>query len=176
MRKDKKIRQSFEKIYSKTAKYIYGLAVKDTNSLDDAEDIVQETYVALLDELEKGREISNPKSYLTTILRRKLSEYFKRQKPRESNSLSDIVLGYDFEDHDIDDPEIDERLVTEELIDELAELLRDKDETVRRLFYLRFVLEMTYPEIAVKTDLSLSTVKSKVYRTLKQLRKHYTEV
>ena len=176
MKKDVLVRQRFEKIFSQTSGYIYGLAVRDARSLADAEDAFQETYVDLLNALEKGREIMYPKSYLASVLRRKLSALYRSQSSARETSIVDNLMSFEFDDTDIDDYEIEEKLVTEELIDKLAELLRDKDATVRRIFYMRFVLELTYPEIAEKTDIPVSTVKSKVYRTLLQFRKYYQEV
>lgn len=176
MKKDVLVRQRFEKIFSQTSGYIYGLAVRDARSLADAEDAFQETYVDLLNALEKGREIMYPKSYLASVLRRKLSALYRSQSNMRETSIVDNLMSFEFDDTDIDDYEIEEKLVTEELIDKLAELLRDKDATVRRIFYMRFVLELTYSEIAEKTDIPVSTVKSKVYRTLLQFRKYYQEV
>jgi len=176
MKNDVMVRKRFEKIFQQTSKYIYGLAVRDSDSLADAEDVFQETYVDLLDALEKGREIKHPKSYLATVLRRKLSALYKAGSRVRTQSLTDIVMNYDPNEIEIEDPEIDERLISDELIDKLADLLREKDALTRQIFYLRFALEMTYPEIAEKTDMPVSTVKSKVYRTLIQFRKYYKEV
>ena len=72
-----------------------------------------------------------------------------------------------------DEIDIEESIITEELYDEIASRLKAKDETVRQIFYLYYQLEMTLPEIAEQLDMPLNTVKSKLYRTLKEFRKLY---
>ncbi len=71
------VTQQFEEIYSETCRQIYYMAVAGARTPHDAEDIFQETYVELLNELYKGRKIESTLAYLKTILRRKLSEHYK---------------------------------------------------------------------------------------------------
>ena len=49
----------------------------------------------------------------------------------------------------------------------------ENDETVGRIFYLYFVCDMKLEEVAEAMDMKLSTVKTKLYRTLERQKKKF---
>ncbi len=163
----------FDRIYSQTCRRIYSAAVAGARTFSDAEDIFQETYVELLGALKKGRQINEPAAYLMTILRRRLSEHYRGAARQQE--IADIVMGYG-SDEPTDDLDIEESCITEQLYEEMISLLKAKDEVTQQIFYLYYRLDRSLPETAAELDLPLSTVKSKLYRALKELRKHYREV
>jgi RNA polymerase sigma-70 factor, ECF subfamily len=55
----------------------------------------------------------------------------------------------------------------------LQELLHALDEDEKRLIFLRYYQEYTFQEISEIVDLPISTVKSKIYRTLEKIRMEY---
>ena len=61
------------------------------------------------------------------------------------------------------------------LVEEIKARLSEKNETVRKIFLLYYSLDMKLEEIAAETGLPLSTVKSALYRTLKELRRIYAK-
>lgn len=160
----------FSRIYSQTCRKIYRAAVSGTASLSDAEDVFQETYVELLDQLRRGRKIRRPEHYLLTILRRRLSSYYKADTAAISTD-DDSFSDPDF----ADDLDIEESIVTDSLIEELISRLKQKDDTVQKIFYLNYSCGLTLPEIASELALPLGTVKNRLYRTLKELRAYYRE-
>jgi len=57
-----------------------------------------------------------------------------------------------------------------EHIEDLEELLNQVEPTERSMIYMKYYLGYSLDEISKITDLPLSTVKTKIYRNLKQLR------
>ena len=55
----------------------------------------------------------------------------------------------------------------------LNELLHSLDEDEKRLIYLKYYQEYTFQEISDIIDAPISTVKSKIYRTLEKIRLDY---
>ena len=55
----------------------------------------------------------------------------------------------------------------------LNELLHSLDEDEKRLIYLKYYQEYTFQEISEIVDSPISTVKSKIYRTLEKIRLDY---
>lgn len=55
----------------------------------------------------------------------------------------------------------------------LNELLHSLDEDEKRLIYLKYYQEYTFQEISEIVDAPVSTVKSKIYRTLEKIRLDY---
>ena len=54
------------------ADYLLQTAMYKVQNISDAEDLVQETLMAALLAMKKGKTIDNPKSWLVTVLNRKL--------------------------------------------------------------------------------------------------------
>lgn len=174
LRKKDCVKVQFSEIYAKTNRSIYGAAVSGTRSFTDADDVFQETYIELLQELEKGRKIENPGNYLLTILKRRLSAYYKAKS--RTDDIFDYVMSFDDAEEPADELDIEDSIITDSLYDEVIEVLKQKDGTVQSIFYLYYRMQLSLPDIAARLDLNVSTVKNKLYRTLKELRKHYKEV
>ncbi|MBR6100875.1 MAG: sigma-70 family RNA polymerase sigma factor [Ruminococcus sp.] len=171
MDREEKALAEFRTIYSSTCKYVFRAAVAGSRSVSDAEDVFQETYVELLSQLRRGKTIRDPQSYLTSILRRKLWASYQSSPASE---ISSAILDFsDAPSEPPDDLDIEESIITEQLYEQVAQRLRSKDETVRRIFYMYYSLEMKLPDIAEQLDIPLQSVKNKLYRTLAELRKLY---
>jgi len=162
----------FKAIYESTSKKIFGVIYAGTDSLADAQDIFQETYVDLYNALRSGRKIRDPQSYAVTIARKKLSAHYKRQKKRLNNiEISDI--GESEENLLADDYDIEDSVINSRLYEEISARLEAKPEIVRKIFVMFYSLDMSVGEIAEDLSVSQSFVKNKLYRTLKEFRKIY---
>ncbi len=76
--------------------YLVQLAIFKTNDKDMAEDFVQETFLSAIKAVDTFRGDSNPRTWLVTILRNKISDYY-REKNRKGMSYSDTPLDSDVE-------------------------------------------------------------------------------
>ena len=72
--------------------------------------------------------------------------------------------------HGID---IETDFINKNNIDAIWNYLKTKDIHTARIFYLYFVSEMTFKEIANELGQKESTIKSNLYRMLKKLRKDF---
>ncbi len=64
---------------SEYADYLLKTALYKAGNIVDAEDIVQETFLAALLFLEKGGVAENPKSWLSSVLNRKYYDFLRRK-------------------------------------------------------------------------------------------------
>ena len=166
-----KIRKEFEKIYTETCRRIYRIAAAGSRTFADAEDVFQETYLEFLDRLREGAEIQNPENYLITIVRRRLWAHNKVSEPQMIAPM--LEFSEEILQEPPDEMDIEETIISDSLYDEVIARLRAKDETVQRIFYLYYRLDMQLSDIAELLDIPLYSVKNKLYRTLKELRKLY---
>ena len=72
-----------------------------------------------------------------------------------------------------DEPLFDEVIHNKILAKQIFDDVMQKDETVGRIFYLYFVCDMKLDEIAETMDMKLSTVKTKLYRTIERQKKKF---
>ena len=127
---------------------------------DEAEDVVQETFVNLWDKREQLETIKSVKAYLYTAVRNNCLTRIRDAKPTTS---LDKLSGEEFltEDEQMERAEMEARVW--KMIDELPERQRE-------IFLMAKRDGMAYREIAEETGLSVKTVENHVTRALKSLR------
>ena len=69
------------------ADYLMKIAVFKTGNICDAEDLVQDTFLAALAYLERGRSIDNVKSWLSSVLDRKFYDAIRRKYRKPTVSM-----------------------------------------------------------------------------------------
>lgn len=170
----------FDAVYAETIGPVSRFVVSHAARFQDTEDIVQNIYTRFYKRIsEKGyRDIESTEAFLINIAKfecRSVFAGFKRRKER------DIILS------DIDEEQTaaieaemsrDQKLLEDIMTDKiLAKQIFDDimsgDETVGRIFYLHFVCDMKLEEVANQLDLKLSTVKTKLYRTIEKQKKKF---
>lgn len=170
----------FDAVYAETIGSVSRFVVSHAARFQDTEDIVQNIYTRFYKRIsEKGyRDIESTEAFLINIAKfecRSVFAGFKRRKER------DVILS------DIDEEQTaaieaemsrDQKLLEDIMTDKiLAKQIFDDimsgDETVGRIFYLHFVCDMKLEEVANQLDLKLSTVKTKLYRTIEKQKKKF---
>lgn len=58
-------------------------------------------------------------------------------------------------------------------MEKIWQYIKKENIEVAKIFYLHFVLEMTFKQIAVELEMKESTVKSNLYRMLKKLKEKF---
>jgi RNA polymerase sigma-70 factor (ECF subfamily) len=92
---------AFRAFYEDALPRIYGyLLHRSGGNPGLAEDLTQETFLAAVSELKKGRCIETPLPWVYGIARHKLLDHYRRQARTERSLTVDIPLG--------DDPELDQ--------------------------------------------------------------------
>lgn len=143
---------------------VWSLARRKVADADQAEDIVQETFVALWKNAHLfDPAISSEANFVATIAQRKVIDSLRRQARRPE------VVPVDHErapGSTADQDQVDDR-------DELAHaarILRRLGPEQQRMLRLAMLKGMTHREIARFTGLPLSTVKSRIRRGLHRFR------
>ena len=168
----------FNKIYDSTNKKILAFIAAKCGNIDDMNDILQETYMELYSTLlEKGADfIENDEAFVTNIAKHKIYKHYTvLQRMKSDLSLSvftnengEITLDLQSEDMDIEDS-----ICTNELVDEIEEIIAGKSQEIRKIFFLRFSLDLTIGDIAKLMKVKESYIKNKLYRTISEIREIY---
>ena len=170
----------FDAVYAETIGPVSRFVVSHAARFQDTEDIVQNVYTRFYKRIsEKGyADIESTEAFLINIAKfecRSMFAGFKRRKDRDV-ILSDI----DEEQSAAIEAEMsrDQKLLEDIMADKiLAKQIFDDimsgDEMTGRIFYLPFVCDMKLEEVANRLDIKLSTVKTKLYRTIEKQKKKY---
>ena len=165
----KKFEQMYKDTYNSTLKYV----VCRCSNLDDVDDIIQETYLELYNALKEKRDISNYPAYVIGIAKNKIIKYFNSHK--KSSTIS-IFQEKDNEEFLIDldsGIDIETDFITKENIDTIWNYIKEIDMDTARIFYLHFIKDMTLKEISEEIEIKESTIKSSLYRMIKNIKKMY---
>ena len=163
----------YEESYDKVLKYI----VCHCDNLEDANDILQETYLDFYRAFHK-HEIQNAEHYLMGIARNKVRKHYTLLYRLKSISLfSQLKDAEEIEFVDMigDDSNLEEELMMHLDAEEVWNHLKKKRQVIQKVFMLYFYFEMTHKEIAEELSVNESYVKNCLYRTLKEIRKEMDE-
>jgi RNA polymerase sigma-70 factor, ECF subfamily len=148
---------AFEELYHRYRDWVYRLAWRFTRDHQDAQDVLQETFLYLLRKF-PGFELT---AALTTFLYptvKHLSLNVRRRK-----GLAQTEETFDAE-------QIPDRAQAETPRPELAAVLKSLPAEQQEMILMRFVDDMSLSEIAIALGIPLSTVKSRLYQGLQRLR------
>ncbi|PID93123.1 MAG: RNA polymerase subunit sigma [Bacteroidetes bacterium] len=137
-----------------------------TSTREEAEDLVQDTFVKALVHRDKFMENTNLKAWTYTIMKNTFINNYRRNQ--KANTFSDATTDQYF----INIPRKNDELSPDTTISvkEIRKAI-DRLEDVHRLPFEMHTHGFKYKEIAEKLDLSIGTVKSRIFFTRKKLMK-----
>ncbi len=156
--------------------FAYHLSYND----EDANDLVQETYLKAYRFIDKYNEGTNAKAWLFKILKNAyINEYRKKSKRPKKVDFEDIVAYHDTDDDQVTGymdlhAEIFQYMMGDEVTTAINALPLD----FRTVILLCDVEDFTYEEISKIIDIPIGTVRSRLFRArnmLKETLKKYAE-
>lgn len=156
---------------------LYNYALRMTGDPEDANDLVQETYLKayrFFDSFEKG---TNCKAWLFRILKNSyINRYRKESKEPDKVDYDEIKEFYHTVKHSsLDSNDMQEKWFGELLDDEVSRALDSLPEDFREVVQLCDIEGFTYEEIANMVDCPIGTVRSRLHRGRKILREKLLE-
>ena len=150
---------------------LYNYALRMTGSPDDADDLVQETYMKAYrfwDKYEKG---TNIRAWLFRILRNSyINRYRKETKEPEKVDYEEIQNYYNaVRAETADENDLQQKMYGAALSDDVARALESLPEDFRTAVILSDIEGFTYEEIAEFVDVPIGTVRSRLHRGRKLL-------
>lgn len=166
----------FNDIYDKTHLDLLKYVIIKCHSINDANDIIQETYLEFWNIMNK-KELSdsNIKSYLMGIANNKIKKHFTLLKKIKTISL------FEKNDKDIeiidnikDDININDIIIKSDDWNDIWNYIKNKkNQDIPKVFYLYYKLEISIKEIANNLKVNESYIKNLIYRTLKELQDNF---
>lgn len=167
----------FTRIYEESYDKVLKCIVCHCDNLEDANDILQETYLDFYRAFHK-HEIQNVEHYLMGIARNKVRKHYTLLYRLKSISLFSQLKDteeIEFVELIADDTNLEEELMMHLDAEEVWNHLKKKRQVIQKVFMLYFYFEMTHKEIAEELSVNESYVKNCLYRTLKEIRKEMDE-
>lgn len=150
---------------------VYNFALRMTGDEDDADDLVQETYLKafrFFDKFEKG---TNCKAWLFRILKNSfINDYRKTTKEPNKVDYDDVQNFYEnIKADEVETQHYEEDAFANLLDDEISKAISELPEDFRTVVILSDIEGFTYEEIADFVDIPVGTVRSRLHRARKML-------
>lgn len=150
---------------------LYNFALKMTGDSDEADDLVQETYLKafrFFDKFEKG---TNCKAWLFRIMKNTyINKYRKETKEPDKVDYEDVENFYEnVKPSSTDSAHLEKDIYDNLLDDELSEAINSLPEDFKTVVILCDIEGFTYEEIADFIDVPVGTVRSRLHRARKML-------
>jgi RNA polymerase sigma-70 factor (ECF subfamily) len=161
---------AFRKIYDQYRRPVYHLAYRYTRSQQDAEDIMQETFIKAFKNISKLNK-SGPasfQSWLNKITIHTTIEHLRKSKRQQANALK-VIQEYHKEPVD-EGQSPEETAIREHLLAKLNRALDVLSHKQKIIFDLRHDKHLDIAEIADYLHCSRSNVKTQLWRALNKLR------
>ncbi|WP_301107248.1 RNA polymerase sigma factor [Sporosarcina sp.] len=158
-------------IYNKQAKMIYFYLKKNGCSHEDAEDIVQESYMKYI-AYSSGVPTDKALSYIFTVSMNEFKKVLKKKGKERVISIDDQHFWINF----TSEQDTESSVLTIELNQEISRTLAQMKETFRELLVLKYELELSYKEIALLLGMKEETVRTYLFRARKKFKKKWRDL
>lgn len=151
----------FGELYKRYVERIYRYLFSRIGNVHDAEDATAQTFMAAFESFDRFRQDKQLAAWLFTIARNKAMDHFRRQArtpivdenndfPDENEPISDVIQS-------------EQTLI-------LSKLIQSLPTDDRELLRLRFLAELSFPEMAHLLHRKEEAVKKSTYRLLARLK------
>jgi len=162
---------AFDELYKLTSERAYFVALEFTKNNQDAEDILQESYIKALSKIKELDKPESFSSWLNQIVANKSKDFLKKKKPMlfeaEENEVFEVLPDEDtnFQPEDnLDQTELQKTVM--EVLDELSE-------EKRACVLMMYFEELSVGEIAQTLEIPEGTVKTRLFSARKELKEKF---
>lgn len=156
---------AFRELVNRHARYLYGIAYSLTQNPSDAEDVVQETFVAVLKSKFRGE--SSVRTWLVQILVRQAALLRRTRSRRIGPAAADDAK------KDLSVAAAGSAVSGSDARLDLAVMLEGLSPEHRQVIVLRELEGMTYEEMAATLAVPRGTVESRLHRARAELRERF---
>ena len=163
--------KSFEALIQKHKNKIYAFILSKIRNRDLAEDIFQDTFIKVINSLQKGKYNEEGKflPWVMRIANNLVIDYF-----RKSKKIRTIAPTDDFDIFDIlqdGEKNIEDNLVNNQIHKDLRKLIEHLPEDQKEVLKMRYYAELSFKEISESTGVSINTALGRMRYALINLRK-----
>jgi len=161
---------SYQKIYDSYARKVLNFVYRMVHSLEEAEDLTQETFVAVYQKLGTLQDSDKFEAWLFRIARNFIYQRYRKRAPaavsidapsEDCRLMTELVDGR---------KNPDEEYQTQELEGVITNVIAELPEKYREVFVLSALQQLSYQQIADIVGRSLPSVKTDIHRARLEVR------
>lgn len=155
----------FTLIYNQYKTRLYNYALKMIYDKMVCDDIIQNVFIKLFENLDRIRNKESIQYWLFTTVRNDIYSYFRSKKVKIDRFIFEDTDDVDVESGDKIDYDFEQREIRELIMNELNKMSIDQ----RDVFLLKEYGGLSYKEISVMMTIDEELVKSRLYKTRQKL-------
>ena len=164
-------REAFRALVERHSRYIFGLAQRMTGNAEDAEDVVQETWLKAHRQLSRFEARADFRTWLHRICVNCSIDLIRARRHREdAHDPADLEEGPLSERGSESQPMPDRLAASAQVGARVQEALTRLTSLERAAFTLRHVEGMSIEEVGVKLGLKTSATKHSIFRAVRKMR------
>lgn len=150
---------------------LFNYALRMTGDSDDANDLIQETYLKAFRFFDKFERGTNCKAWLFRILRNTYINTYRKNKKEPEKVDYDEIENYfeNIKSNSTDSSHLEKDIFDNLLDDELSGAISSLPEDFRTVIILSDIEGFSYEEIADFVDCPVGTVRSRLHRARKMM-------
>lgn len=160
---------SMKLLYDMFYSHVYKTAFFITKDPQLAEDVLQETFIKVFRNLNKLEDGAKMKTWITTIASRTAIDFIRKKKRGnefEIENVNDIKVNFNELAFTVEE-EVERSFLSEMIREEIANLPPD----YRTVLCMKYIEDLKDQEIANHLQLKVTTVKTRIHRAKKLLKK-----
>jgi RNA polymerase sigma-70 factor (ECF subfamily) len=171
-------RVAFNELMLKHQKRIFNIMYRFCGNYEDAKDLTQDVFVKVFKSLGTLNEENKFKGWVTTIAANTYKNRYKYLKRRGKGRTNSIDAPIQTEDGEIKNELKDSRPIPDEQVhkERLKNIVQEKinmlKDDYKEVIILRDIQGESYEEISVILNISIGTVKSRIFRAREELKGH----
>lgn len=163
---------AFEVLLTRYKSKVYAYIFQVVRDKELTEDIFQDTFIKAIMTIQQGRYFENGKflSWINRIAHNLIIDFFRKEKNENTVSAD----GYDYEiinNHKLSDLSIEDILSNEQVLHDVVRMVDYLPHVQQQVVRMRFFEELSFKEIAEKTEVSINTALGRMRYALLNMRK-----
>ena len=155
---------AFDAIVNRYKDQLLNFAFRFLNNLEEAEDVVQETFLRIFRNKHAYRQIAKFSTWIYTIAGNLAKTELRKRKRRKYVYISD--MGFDDKEYELEDSQANTEREVDSLLQEkyIQQAIAELPPRFRQVIVLVDIQELPYEEVSKIMQVPLGTIKSRVNR------------
>lgn len=168
--------KAFEVLLMRYKSKVYSYIFLVVRSRELTEDIFQETFIKAISTIQQGRYTESGKflGWINRIAHNLIIDHFRREKNENTQSADGV--GYDLiNTTKLSEKSVEDIMSNEQVLADVVRLIDFLPESQQTVIRMRFFEDLSFKEIAEKTDVSINTALGRMRYALLNMRRIATE-
>ena len=164
--------EAFEMLLSRYKSKVYTYIYLIVHNRELTEDIFQDTFIKAITTIQQGRYVETGRllAWINRIAHNLIIDHFRRE--RNENTFSADGVEYDiFANSKLTEKSIEDTLFNEQVLNDVVSLVDYLPQSQQEVVRMRFFEDLSFKEIAEKTNVSINTALGRMRYALMNIRK-----